>query len=127
MTPRPHPKRKFLWIGILVLGFLAFGWVGSMTGYSEGLYWQSSGRTRFVSVLQAHSKVGVIFGKGISWLDPGVHYYKGLVFDPLWLPPATSIEREFGTTAIWVSHWFLILLFLIPWSAFLAWRVRKQR
>ena len=49
-----------------------------------------------------------------------------------WFPPAfeRTMREDAGEDryGFWVvAHWFLILLFLVPWLAFLFWRVRKQR
>jgi hypothetical protein len=36
-----------------------------------------------------------------------------------------SYSNAIGTRSIFIPHWLLILLFLIPWSAVLVWRWRR--
>jgi hypothetical protein len=46
-----------------------------------------------------------------------------------WFPPVFehSSAAYDGWAMVEVAHWFLILLFLVPWLGFLFWRVRKQK
>jgi hypothetical protein len=44
----------------------------------------------------------------------------------LFQPAIDSVVNEDDWDAHF-AHWFLILAFLIPWSAFLGWRWRRQR
>lgn len=55
----------------------------------------------------------------VSWIfgDEEIPYPFGLSFEP-------AFRLEDGTVEL--AHWFLILLFLVPWLSFLFWRVRKQ-
>lgn len=46
-----------------------------------------------------------------------------------WFPDAILLEGS--TDESWqnlsIAHWFLILLFLVPWAGFLFWRIRRMR
>jgi hypothetical protein len=39
---------------------------------------------------------------------------------------AWEVAGEFGFDILKVPHWFLILLFLLPWTTFLVWRARRM-
>ncbi len=46
------------------------------------------------------------------------------------IPPALSTQYAFGSgdpAGMRLAHWFLVLLFLVPWSGWLAWRWRRMR
>ena len=128
MKPRPLIKWKSFWLGILVLGFLGWGWNRSVSD-GEKVYWSSSGGT----VREVSHRAGVFTYR--SWNSPPPDYGGGVVHhwtssqgywvgagSPCKFYPGTSLLPDF-----FVCHWFLILLFLVPWVSFLAWRVRKQR
>lgn len=65
--------------------------------------------------------------KGVSTQGVPIDSYFGVWGS--WFPPAvkTKLVVEGEHWRVRVAHWFLILLFLIPWIGFLAWRIRKQR
>ena len=39
----------------------------------------------------------------------------------------TPFFPQVGAWAIYIPHWLMLTCFLVPWSAFLAWRWRRQR
>ena len=119
MAPRPLIKWKSFWLGILVLGFLGWAWVRSMARY-DGLFWYSVGGT----ITGASNSGGLLHlvietpGARLP-ANPGINVVSRTLAARDWWP------RAFQNTS--VAHWFLMLLFLVPWISFLAWRVRKQR
>jgi hypothetical protein len=38
--------------------------------------------------------------------------------------PAWKVVRD-GISTYYLAHWFLMLLFLVPWSGWLTWRWRR--
>jgi hypothetical protein len=124
MIPRPIHKWKSFWLGILVLGFLGWAWARSMHEGVTLVLWEDS-------LLSFRS----IFGRlDISYISPSVPQYPvGLDCEEVapdpgdYLPVAVYFLKNGFTTTVEIACWFLILLFLVPWVGFLAWRVRKQR
>jgi len=127
MTPRSIIRWKSFWFGILVLGFLGWAWVRSMK-VREGVAFVNAESRLILSHSVGHCELFVAPG----WYEKtGPELFSG---EPMpwnivkWFQPWAAIERptvEEGSL-VQVAHWLLILLFLIPWSAFLAWRWRRQ-
>ena len=124
MTPRPLIRWKSFWLGILVLVFLGWAWVASLSRGSE---------VRFYSGGE-YVTLRTIDGRALfAWdLDHvGENGFKtahfGVVTNRIQLPPPVSLRERRGGWALAVAYWFLILLFLVPWVSFLVWRVRRQR
>ena len=117
MTPRRLIRWKSFWFGILVLGFLAFCWALSLKGEH-----------------QMGFRVGSMFF-GVSSQDETLMLFHipftGINFTPRspWSPVKIEILGTAGFPAniCQLAYWFVILLFLVPWSAFLTWRWRRQR
>lgn len=124
MRARSIYRWKSFWLGILALGFLGWAWVRSMER-EDHIAWGRS-RGECISLEQA---AGSIF------LYRGYNPYSELGFT--YLPTAILCGESrrnpvglMNSPVGWrveVDHWLLMLLFLIPWAAFLAWRWRRQR
>ena len=132
MTPRPLHRSKTLWLGILILTSLLWIWMrgrdyydhldyrlGSATWYGFGTScsYVSWGSNTYISIPPATNH--------LRW---GSSDFK----DPRPFPPPWEIhvaEPTPGTASsrYSVAHWLLILLFLLTWSTFLAWRWRRIR
>lgn len=128
MTPRPLHKWKSFWLGILVLGFLGWVW-GRSNGKRDIISFEvGADRWNVISTLGKISAQRFEVGARRS----GVHFWtestEGWTVE---VPAAFEhfvTEHRRGSLTIWnVGYWPLMLLFLIPWSAFLAWRWRRQR
>ena len=128
MTPRPIYRWRSFWLGILVLGFLGWAWIGSMT-IPRGYYWYT-GRGNFFVVGQSEGSflfrkgenVGRATGIG-AWHDPHAT-------PSSWFPPAVVWKKDHEGSGTWLlslSCLAVILLFSVPWSAFLVARFQKQR
>ena len=126
MIPRRLIRWKSFWFGILVLGFLGWSWVRSMD-FEEGISW----------VVPPH-RLALAHEAGSAFLvlrqtpSAASFYMGGQPIDPdeqvTWFPAPFRFELENDVQrVIGFAHWFLILLFLVPWSAFLAWRWQRQR
>ncbi len=117
MTPRPLYRWKSFWFGILVLGFLGWAWGSALDQTStlvirKGGYAYSAG----AGTLGVYIVETGFFEAGIFRGNPGS--------SPLF-PPFVEKKTEVWWTGFLVAYWFLILLFLVPWSGWLAWRWRK--
>ncbi|RYD81654.1 MAG: hypothetical protein EOP84_10655 [Verrucomicrobiaceae bacterium] len=127
MLPRPLHRWKSLWLCILVLALLGIGWVRSMS-WTDGFFWFPE---HFA--LTAYQSAGQI---GFSWdqsrLRTTVSMFEW-VHEPIssasepWFPKAVVPEVYDRQFQFGIAHWFLMLLFGIPWIALLSHRVRRNR
>ncbi|MEK7951561.1 hypothetical protein [Luteolibacter soli] len=134
MTPRPLHRWKSLWLGILVLIFLAWNWQRSIRYYDSASWAEASG-ARGISLSQRDSVVFVTWApaKDPDTFSPGFHIFRARMSKRHYPTfPALFSGDPMGPNhppppfrAIYIPHWFLILLFLTPWSVFLAWRWRR--
>ena len=133
MKPRPFYRWKSFWLGLFVLMFLGAQWEESIQCYRAAAWGDSSGRARMV-VAQSDSMIMVklrnaraptrAIPPGFQW---GVTPFVKENRQP-WFPWPWYMESYEGWSLnCAVAHWLLILLFLVPWVGFLAWRVRRQR
>jgi hypothetical protein len=135
MTPRPLHKWKSFWFGILVLGFLGSVWVKARAGNWSG--WISSPALS-CGAAQHQGEFGVFVN-----IRPPTGWEVGSEDGPrqseaAWFSAPGDVEWSgkegfegnlYHSPHLYlcVAYWFLILLFLVPWVGFLAWRVRRQR
>ena len=127
MLPRPVHRWKSFWLGILMLALLGCGWIRSMS-YTDGFFWLPK---RFI--FAAHQSTGRIgFAWDYSKAPSPLHYFQW-VHEPIssagepWFPSAVVPEIYDRQFQFGIAHWFLILLFLVPWIAFLFWRVHRLK
>lgn len=130
MHPRPLYRWKSFWLGLLVLAFVSWAWVRSMHRIDDITY---SAPTSSIS-WGASTGFGTLL---LGWLhDPfapdGLRFSSSRINverGSTWLPNAIFLEGGAGEG--WqnfsIAHWFFILLFLVPWTGFLLWRVRRMR
>jgi hypothetical protein len=130
MTPRPIYRWKSFWLGFLVLAFLSWAWVRSMHRVDDITYKTSTSSISW----GACTGFGTVL---LGWLhDPfapdGLRFSSSRVNverTSTWFPEAILLEGGAGEG--WenfsIGHWFLILLFIVPWTFFLFWRIRRMR
>jgi hypothetical protein len=123
VMPRPVYRWKSFWLGVLVLGFLGWAWAHSFRHFSGGGFRVPGNGSMLLSQ-----------SGGTVWLEvrrmpPGLTPYNWQYWS--WPSP---VKRSFVAPAMkqredktGFAHWLVMLLFLVPWVSFLAWRVRKQR
>lgn len=131
MLPRPLHRWKSFWLGILVLVFLGWAWVRSIHCY-DAVSWGEAHGGRGIILSQRDSKVLITWNSSmlIAAVAPGFS-----VFSANMNPRSNTI---FPRAITWrevpddlplptasIAHWFLILLFLIPWTAYLIWRGKQ--
>jgi len=124
MTPRPLYKWKCFWLGILVLGFLGWAWWDSSRWETQVHFF-----TDAVQVVHARGELWLLHHDNFWQMDWSYFYaernFSGAGDWNSWRP--WEEFREYGFEIHKVPHWFLMLLIVVPWLAFLFWRVMKQR
>ena len=127
MKPRPLYRWKSFWFGVLVIAFLGWAWVWSMRRI-DFVEW------RRITAKQASGEVVVMWGLDLG--EAGASNYQIPYPSRSSLPPAFSSSElqtvdpfsgglmPYGRHFVF-AHWFLILLFVVPWSGWLAWRWRR--
>lgn len=127
MKPRPFHRWKSLWFGVLVLAFLGWAWIRSM-GHRDEISWAFP-PARVAGALQSNGRVMLLRFSEVPGVPLGIRHETAVIQRGAdWFPPA-RVANEFGgrVTRIEIPHWLLILLFLIPWTAFLLWRGRRLK
>lgn len=125
MSLRPFHRWKSFWFGVLVIAFLGWAWISSM-GEERSLTWitknwiatftQNPGKVEF----QRFNVPGA-FASDLS------SSYRAPPQGP-WLADWADWWGSLDVyLVISIAHWFLILLFLIPWTAYLLWRSRRMK
>lgn len=128
MTPHPLHRWKSFWFGILVLAFL--GWAWGRSGRTIDLFtWTGHGEFTRSQISHSDSQISFYRGMGGSYPELGFYYFTETSMkrrDP-WFPAGFSVFDETAARTIAIAHWFLILLFLVPWTGFLLWRVKRHQ
>jgi hypothetical protein len=128
MRPRSIYRWKSFWFGVLVLAFLGWSWMQSM---GEGGYIAINGHLdERVRLDQSGGRIAVVWMRENPVFSlPEVPLAKhSPEVDMRWFPRAFRYWSPIdGWNAVAIAHWFLILLFLVPWSVWLAWRWRMLR
>ena len=131
MNRRPLYRWKSFWLGMLMLGFLGCAWVRSVGHLDE------------VAVAVRSSKVVANCASGEIAVTRYPRKMRGWIpefesatvnggFERRWTGPVLRIRivelppAGAQLLSLRVGHWFLILLFLVPWVSFLAWRWRRM-
>jgi len=125
------------WLGLWILLFLLWAWKDSMH-WGSGAFFPAS---KFeISVSSSRGGVGYSINRttGISVRHVGDNYIpltKSCVYrdelsewtDPpsSWLPAVSKDSLIEGDTVVIVAWWLVILLHLVLWGAFVAWRWKR--
>ena len=138
MMPRPVVRWKSFWLGVLLLGFFGWASVRSFEGTDGISFVQRHGLSLFVE--HRYGRVIAVCdrdyfrARGIKMrmAGPGLSFTGSRLSGsgkPRSIPllPAFRVVSGESVTRLVVTYWFLVLLFLVPWLAFLFWRVRKQK
>jgi hypothetical protein len=132
---RPLYRCKSLWLGLLMLVFLGWGWKRSVHYYDVASYGEASGG-RGVSLSQRDSKVIVTwvpakspaaFAPRLRWFSVMMNERNHPIFPGIFSEDAALQHFPSSFQWFYLPYWFLMLLFLIPWAAFLAWRWRRVK
>jgi hypothetical protein len=128
---RPLYRWKSVWLGVLVLAFIGWAWVRSMS-HLDMLIWNSPSRTQMLELrlnageVRAQGTASVQAGIPSGFLRSSFRYKKELHG---WFPRAvTSMPYNLGEGwSISVAYWVIALVFLFAWSGFLAWHGWRMR
>jgi hypothetical protein len=132
MLPRPFHRWKSFWLGVLVLIFLGWAWVRSIHCHDVASWGEAHGG-RDILLSQRDSRVLITWNSStlIAAAPPGfsVSRVKMNPRSNTIFPRAITWQElpEYPLQTASFAHWFLILLFLIPWTAFLLWRARRLK
>jgi hypothetical protein len=129
MTPRPLYKWKSFWLGILVLVFFGWAWVRSIQRISV-VTWTAANEIRQVQLAQWDSALHLWRGDNGLAREPGFSFETRLFAAherAAWFPSAFTWKRDRDGTGFNVAHWFLILLFLVPWCAWLFYYWKREQ
>jgi hypothetical protein len=142
MPPRPIHRWKTFWLGILVLIFLGWAWQDSRrheTSFSAireySWAWLPVGISHADSRLTIRSTHQLGPREAVCTSRGKFHFFRQRTTpteEPLTLnwktyPNFISPEANIGLQLIEIPHWFLILLCLISWLAFLTWRWLRMK
>jgi hypothetical protein len=133
MTPRPIYRWKSFWFGLCVLVFLGWAGVWSMhevnTIAYKGSPWSPAcigySRAGAFAILSSNNMLSLDF-QGL-WTGAFPTTDKPIWADWFPQPVRTGTLADGDHWHFKVAHWFLILLFLVPWASFLAWRWRRVK
>ncbi|RYD24971.1 MAG: hypothetical protein EOP87_25235 [Verrucomicrobiaceae bacterium] len=131
MTPRPLHRWKSFWFGIFIL--ISLGWLWS---------WGRTHSDSAAARLGKQTWHGIVSSDGLlHWYQettrPGTIHSRNFSFNShttqvqRWFPQPPIVTGHLANppstvTYVGIAHWLLILLFLLPWSAFLIWRRRRM-
>jgi hypothetical protein len=124
MSPRPLYRWKSFWIGLFILAFLAWAWVGSMKRALIITPWDQS-RVSMTS----------ISGRFEIWLmnanllrdTRGIQGYRPDPKSLHWFAVPVRVETAPVGRSVSVAYWLVSLLFFGSWASFITWRWRRQR
>ena len=122
------------WSGILVMGFICWGWSDSMraiSGFRLPFCWgsQAAGGIATGISRSSHTTTFRIVTKASVSVLSGPHGGMSFTFDtkePVPLLPRPLITANQGG-AIFVPHWLLLLAVALPWTALVLWRARRRK
>ena len=126
MFPRPFHRWKSFWLGVFILSILGWSWARSQH-HLDGFLWMaprfhlSAGHTTGFIELAWSAATGAR-GESFIW----IHDAAATTGEPLF-PKAVNGERYPDQIQLTVAYWFLMLIFLVSWSAFLCWWWCRQR
>jgi hypothetical protein len=122
MPPRPLHRWKSFWLGVFVVIFLGWAWARSM----ERRDYFGYGFRKHELAFGASQMTGTV---GL-WISDGKDWISGLLVGNR--PLSTVIYSSHGRMGraylhVRIDHWHIILLFLLPWTTWLVWRVHWMK
>ncbi|MEK7952044.1 hypothetical protein [Luteolibacter soli] len=112
------------------MGFLAFGWMRSMS-YHDNLSWSMGtvhhGISQRVGSIEFYRLIfPVAMGDGLKVTTLRPDDPQGAGFPPALAWKSEGVPGFVQHHGVFVAHWLLMLLFLLPWLGWIFLRVRKQ-
>ena len=132
MTPRPIHRWPSFWLGIFILTFLSWAWVRSQS-HRDCVRYNSGHAGTWYDIECSSGRIWCGKTTDLIPRPPLTEFIFAENPDPHWFPPhfhhKTKTTRTPGGTIIHtdtsIAYWFLIVLFLVAWAAFLTWRWRR--
>lgn len=126
---RPLHRWKSFWFGVIMLGFLGWAWVRSMSHRDSVDLWIGANSWGFHSVGGQVEIERVRLPSSLGWISRfQVDSDDGHGFGQEWFPPAVTHVRVGSDWIFWTAAWWLlVLLFLVPWISFLVLRRRRLK
>jgi hypothetical protein len=125
MLSRPVHRWKSFWLGVLVLAFFGWAWVRSLHR-QDGFLWMT--RDFHFSAAQTSGAVEVAWAASDgSWGQNFLWMHEAVPAGEPTFRKAVNWETYPGQLQLTVSHWLLMLVFLVPWAGFLLWRHRRMK
>jgi hypothetical protein len=125
MRPRPFYRWKSFWLGILVL--LVLGWAWKRSCEYLDYYRISLGPGLVVLAGQGASDLAV--GWHSSPLEEGSYFihHEADPSEPCFASAISWGSDSPGGAHVALAHWFLIVVFLVPWSAWLFYHWKREQ
>lgn len=131
MPSRPLHRWKSFWLGLLVIAFFGWAWIRGKSHDDSGSFFipgHAVGLANFTGHWGVfYHRWGGDYGGRWESLPRRSDSRLPIPFHAsAWSKPFTpkgSVEHAH----IFLAHWLLILLVLIPWTAFLFWRHRRMK
>lgn len=124
MRPRPIHRWKSFWFGLLVLVFMGWAWVRAIS-FSEKINWVPPNSGDYITIGQSGGRVVIDWGND-PLFDRNLSIYRQPSKSTFYLGAPVLRKGEHQGWELSFAHWFLVLLFLVPWLSFLAWRWRRM-
>ncbi len=128
MHPRPLHRWKSFWLGVFVVVFIGWAWARSNSHWDIlALCWNTHGDV--LGFDHSGSMAALSWGRDSGGRPMGFrlgHYAQN--GPEKWFPsPVSGTHNANGFGYMGIAHWFLILLFLLPWTTWLVWRSRRMK
>jgi hypothetical protein len=123
VKPRPFYRWKSFWLGLCVLVFLGWAWVDSVTRWSEASFRRCDS---YVVLASSGGKILVFWYEDPN--NTGEFFVDAYPLDAgPWLPKALTWVDFLKGWEMDVAHWLLVLLFLVPWCAWLFFHWKREQ
>ena len=123
MTPRPIHRWKSFWLGLIALASIGWAWHSSIDTRTSILSKTPAG---LITLAHYEGEVGLFYdsGRAGDW-EYHVFHWENIRRIP---HSEAAWRADKNDRGIIVGHYgWLLILFAIPWLAFLIWRWRHMR
>ena len=118
MKPRPFYRWKSFWLGLCVLVFLGWTLFASLNR-ANLLRWRIPGSLALI--------VGDTGGRAYVGWGGFIFHHPAAEARADRIPPPITYVASGKRRLVLVAYWFLILLFLVPWSAWLFFHWKREQ
>ena len=128
MILRPLYRWKSVWLGVLVLAFIGWAWVRSMS-YMDDVLWTSPARTQLLQLRLNGGEVCVMGTSSVHAGLPSGFFRSSIPYKARdgWFPRAATSGGKTGEWYRSVAYWVIMPAFFILWCGFLVWHGWRLR